>query len=344
MPENKEVLKEFDRKVLHLLDGDSTLPYTKMARSLHSSPQVMEYRVKSLLERGVIKSFLAIIDYKKEGYTNYLVYFKFKGVLPEKEDGFVSFLRDLPLVNIILRCDGGWDMAVGVLARDPFELDDVLFRIHGEFGEYIDSQSINAHVGAEHYCRDYLLPGKEHQGYEPEIPVTGAKAQLADLDDTDRKVLYAVHEDARLPVTGVAERTGLSVDVVRYRLKTLKERKIIVGSTFLPDYSRYGFLLYRVLLKLKHQPKARTMLFKYARDSPDVIRVISTSGEYQGTIDVEIESPAAMRELLLDLRNRFKDVLVSYDSLYVHSCERFSYYRHGLGARRSASEKARRRK
>jgi Lrp/AsnC family leucine-responsive transcriptional regulator len=343
MPEKKEALKEFDRKVLHILDDDSTLSFTGMARQLRSSPQVVEYRVKGLLERGIIKSFLTIIDYKKEGYTNYLVYFKFRGVLPKKEDEFVSFLKGLPLVNIILLCDGGWDMAVGVLARDPFELDDVLFRIHGEFGEYIDSQSINAHVGAEHYCRDYLLPGKEHQGYEPGVPVTGAKVPLVDLDDTDRKILYAVHEDARLPVTEIAERTGLSVDVVRYRLKILKERKVIVGSTFLPNYPKYEYLLYRVLLKLKHQPKARAMLFKYARDSPNIIRVINASGEYQGVIDIEIESPAAMRALLLDLRNQFKDVLVSYDSLYVHTCERFSYYKHGLDIGQPTPAQGRRR-
>lgn len=330
MPKDKGEykLKELDKKILYILDSESAISLTKMAKMLKTSPQLVEYRVNNLVEKGIIKSFLTITEYKREGYTNHLVYIKFRGVLPKKEEEIVEFLRKQPLVNIILRCDGKWDIGIGILARTPFELDEVISKIHGKYGEYIDDQAVNTHVGAEHYRRHYLLSKHEAKEYEV-VPTTGKKISQIDVDNTDRKILYAIHENARLPMTEIAAKTGLSVDIVRYRTKKLRENGIIMGSTFLPDYKKYGYLLYRILLILKHQPKAKKQLFEYARKHPNVFRVIHSFGRYNGIIDVEIENPVEMRKFLLDLRNRFKDSLVAYDSLYVHECSRFSYYPHG---------------
>ncbi|MFS4438120.1 Lrp/AsnC family transcriptional regulator [Paracoccaceae bacterium GXU_MW_L88] len=49
------------------------------------------------------------------------------------------------------------------------------------------------------------------------------------IDETDRRILQAIQEDARLPVTELAERVGLSATPCKRRLSALEEAGLIEG-------------------------------------------------------------------------------------------------------------------
>lgn len=61
-----------------------------------------------------------------------------------------------------------------------------------------------------------------------------------DLDDFDRKIIAALREDGRMPVTAIAARVGLSKTPCQIRMKRLVESGVIRGFTALVDGAKIG--------------------------------------------------------------------------------------------------------
>ena len=72
---------------------------------------------------------------------------------------------------------------------------------------------------------------------------------MALLDQTDKKVLYTLYNQARTPVSTLAKQAGLTREVFQYRMDKLQTQHIIIGfrakirmSFFLSwSVSRKGF-------------------------------------------------------------------------------------------------------
>lgn len=60
------------------------------------------------------------------------------------------------------------------------------------------------------------------------------------LDRTDRRLLRALQEDARLPVTTLAERIGLSPNATAERIRRLQREGVIAGFTLRLDHAALG--------------------------------------------------------------------------------------------------------
>ena len=50
---------------------------------------------------------------------------------------------------------------------------------------------------------------------------------VADLDNVDRRILYALDLDARQPISRLAKKLGISKDVANYRIKKMVDSKLI---------------------------------------------------------------------------------------------------------------------
>jgi DNA-binding Lrp family transcriptional regulator len=48
---------KLDKKILFSLDEDGRKSYTKIAKELNTTPQVVKYRLENLLEKKIIKNF-----------------------------------------------------------------------------------------------------------------------------------------------------------------------------------------------------------------------------------------------------------------------------------------------
>ncbi|MBW2990294.1 Lrp/AsnC family transcriptional regulator [Candidatus Woesearchaeota archaeon] len=70
------------------------------------------------------------------------------------------------------------------------------------------------------------------------------------LDLKDKKILYQLDINARQSNSEIAKKVGLSKDVVNYRIKKLENQDYIKGYYTLLDFSRIGYFLVRVYIKL----------------------------------------------------------------------------------------------
>jgi DNA-binding Lrp family transcriptional regulator len=81
-----------DKKILVRLDRDSRRSNSSIAKELRISRERVDYRIKNLIKKGVIRKFPTIINPTKFGYSMFKLYFQFQNLEPKKHEELVKWL------------------------------------------------------------------------------------------------------------------------------------------------------------------------------------------------------------------------------------------------------------
>ena len=161
-----------DKKILYELDIDSRQAFSRIAKKVGLSPQSVDYRVKRLIGKGIIKDYLLIVAYQNLGHTNYMIYLSFQNIDKEKENLIVETLKKHKNIGIVWKCEGKWDMVLGLIARNIIELSETFSEINNQFSQYIRNYDMVTHTHSEFYHLSFLLNKKEITKIPPK---TGGK-------------------------------------------------------------------------------------------------------------------------------------------------------------------------
>ena len=313
-----------DKKILYELEKDSMQPFSRTAKKVGLSPQSVEYRFKRFFRKGIIKDYMLIIAYQHRGYTNYMIYLSLQNVDKAKEDQIIEWLKKHKNIVIIWRCEGKWDLVLGLLAKNNIELSEVFSEINNQYSQYIRNYETVTHVGSEFYHMNFLLNKKE---ITKQPPKTGGKGKEIKLDKEEEKILCALIKNPRKTVIEIAEETGTTTDVVRYRIKKLKKIGVLAGSSIYMDYDKMGYPFYRIIIKLRSITKEKEKeLFSYANLNPNIFRASKCFGNWEFTIDVCVKNNEELRDVLINFRNRFNNIIQYYETIHVYSVEKIILY------------------
>lgn len=121
-----------------------------------------------------------------------------------------------------------------------------------------------------------------------------------ELDQSDRRILRALQENARLTVAQVAEKAGLSQTPCWNRLKRLESTGVISGYVALVDQAKIGYpetVIIEVTLE-RHDEEALKRFGDILKDLPEVIEAYLTTGEYDYFIKVAVSGTAGYERFL----------------------------------------------
>ncbi len=79
-------LSAIDRKILYELDKNSRQPFSVLAKKLRMSRTALEYRVKQLQEKNILKQFVTLVRPNAFGYQYYKIYLQLQNLNSEKEE------------------------------------------------------------------------------------------------------------------------------------------------------------------------------------------------------------------------------------------------------------------
>ncbi len=130
--------------------------------------------------------------------------------------------------------------------------------------------------------------------------MTERKRQDRELDQSDRRILRALQENARLTVSQIAEKSGLSQTPCWNRLKRLEGEGVISGYVALLDQAKLGYpetVIVEVTLE-RHDEEMLERFGKLLKELPEVIEAYLTTGEYDYFIKVAVASTAAYETFL----------------------------------------------
>ena len=141
---------------------------------------------------------------------------------------------------------------------------------------------------------------------------TYSKTLLAvDIDDTDRRLLRLLQNDARMSITELAERVNLSATPCARRLKRLEDSGVITGYHTQTDAQKLGYpLAVFIAISMDRHTADRFEQFEDKVQSFDeVISCSIVTGRTEDyLIKVRVRDMAHYEEFLLHRLNRIEGV------------------------------------
>src|SRR3989344_608737 len=101
------------------------------------------------------------------------------------------------------------------------------------------------------------------------------------IDEKDKKVLRQLELNCRQPYSILGRKVGLSIEVVRYRIKRLEEEKVIDRYVTLLNATKIGHESYRWYLQLQNADSAKIKeIITYLQKDPHCIWVSTCTGRW----------------------------------------------------------------
>jgi Lrp/AsnC family transcriptional regulator, leucine-responsive regulatory protein len=111
-----------------------------------------------------------------------------------------------------------------------------------------------------------------------------------ELDKKDRKLLYLLDVNGRLPFTRLAKKTGMSKQLVKYRIARLESEGFIKGYFPMVDTSRLGFVTFRVYLKFRNlTPSKHEEIVDYLKRQKSIWAVVMLAGKWDVALGVAVK-------------------------------------------------------
>ena len=126
---------------------------------------------------------------------------------------------------------------------------------------------------------------------------------MKDLDKIDLKILKLLQQNARIPMTELAEKVGLSTTPVTERVKRLERDNIISGYHARLNPHAVGQSLL-VFVEIKLRSKSGNIFEDFRREVtriPQILECHLVSGEYDYLIKVRLPDMSASRDMLGNL-------------------------------------------
>lgn len=126
---------------------------------------------------------------------------------------------------------------------------------------------------------------------------------VRELDRIDIKILSVLQDDARIPITELAEKVGLSVTPCGERVKRLEKEGVILGYHARLDPKALDLSLL-VFVELKLSTKSGAIFSKFKQEIlklPSVLECHLVSGDFDYLIKARIAQMSDYRTLLGDI-------------------------------------------
>lgn len=312
-----------DRKILFALDENAFQSLAQLAKTTSLSKQVIRYRMLELQQKGILRRCCVIVNTAKIGLSFFKFYLKYKGVDKALEKEMIEFFDSNNNVGLVDTCDGRYDMYVGIWAKDTHELYQTYKSLFKDYGKFFEDITVSIVETAFNSKRGYLI-GKYTSS---EVPLFGGERLTIEIDELDKKILGLLSQDARMKLVDLAKALKITPNAVSYRIKQLKAKGIIQGARIVLDRNKFGYLTYKVLVKIDsfHELEVRRFI-RFLTQHPNIIDIDLCMGEWNIEIDVEIENYQAFHELMIQLRTEFGKLIKNYESLLVFAEHTYSYY------------------
>jgi Lrp/AsnC family transcriptional regulator for asnA, asnC and gidA len=308
-----------NKRVLTVLDENSRTPLSKIAAKTGLSKQLVDYRIKNLVKDGIISGFTIQCDLAKLGYSTFGVYIRLKNLTDAKEKEIIDIIVKHPFSKWLVVCEGKWDMAFALAAKNIIEFNSQLEGIMDLLRNNIETYETNIVFSLQNFYLSILEKEDYYKMKPARIEFTSEKEDVK-LDAIDIRILQELQKNSRTNLVEIASRLKSSADVVRYRIKNLVAKKIITEFRTRISFKALGYNWYQVLIDLRMFPESHEKKFlEKIKQIPNVSYIVKCMGKWDFELHMHAESNEEFRTMLIKVRDELADYLVSYDTMIIFS-------------------------
>ncbi|MDD5023201.1 MAG: Lrp/AsnC family transcriptional regulator [Candidatus ainarchaeum sp.] len=315
-------LDKLDWGILFQLDLDAFQSFSTLGKKLKTGRDVIYYRVKRLEELGIIKKYITNIDYSKLGYLIGALYLKFRHDNPELREEIITYYNSQDEIWWLDGMEGQYDLALGWFAKDISSLRETQRKLMEKYRKYFQDSKFRFFNRFFHYKRNYLSQNSEEYSYEKFIIDANPKLLT---DEIDNKILKVLSENARMDYVSVAKKLKLTAAQVHYRIKQLKEKKIIFGARPLINLEKIGYQWYKLDIYLDDYT-AYNKIMDYVSKHPNIIYAYDAFGGEDIGLDIEVKNYQEFKKLEGDIKSKFHEAIEKTDFIIFTKEYKLKYF------------------
>lgn len=300
-----------DRKILYELDFNARQTNSQIAKKVGLSREVVNYRIKRLVEEKIIRSFVTLLNNHALGHNVSRIFFKFRSISKNEEKELVKFFKNKAAWLVKVR--GYWSFNCIIFTKDFFKLEKFLNSFKKKFKNNLIKTHFSILTKIIHYHRAYLLnKEKDFSKYD----VLGEIEEPIDLNEIDIKILKIIQNNARLNSIGIAEKIKSTERIVRYRLQNLIKNKVIIGFRAHLDLDKLGINYYKIHFKLKNSDEKKLKeIENYIDINPNTVYRTNSIGGWDLEVELQVPSSKKLYEFIDCFAKEFKESVEDYETL-----------------------------
>jgi len=299
-----------DKRILTELLINSRVPINILAKKVGVSREVATYRFNKLMKDKTILWLYPIIDTEALEFQRFGCLFQLKNISHEKEKEFLNYLVEHDFVTWLSPNVGRWNVAFDILAKDKNHLQEIVKEITSYISDYLESYLvIPISIEIEAFQTKLLGVNKEINYNKPKEKIK--------IDNIDLKILELMSTNSRVEYKEISKKIKITPNAIKYRIKKLENSGIIKGYTASIDFRKLGYEIYDIEIKTNISKK-ENLLKQFLRQHKKVLFFYKHLGHENWDLDIGVlvENSLGLRGFILQLREKFGDILKIHD-MYV---------------------------
>jgi DNA-binding Lrp family transcriptional regulator len=138
----KVTLDETDSKIMMYLFENARMKTVDIAKKVGVSADAVQYRIKKLVQTGVITFFGVYYNPLVFGYTRYKLLVWLQNADFERERELIAYCEQHPNSSYINRTVGNWDLELDFDAKNASEIHELIKNIRSKFSDIIREYSL----------------------------------------------------------------------------------------------------------------------------------------------------------------------------------------------------------
>ena len=333
MAENKQdydiplkILTIKDRKILKELFDNGRVPFSVIAKKVGLSKEVVNYRVKKLIDKGILIRFNTVIDVNRLGWQIYFINIRLRNINDVIEKEIIKLMANHPNVAQVLKCMGTYDLILKVFVKDYVEVNNLMKKIEMRFKIQIDEYNIDFVEQEVPIPLPFLYEPFKIKEYRS-IPKKDT-AQVSVLP-TDLQILKAISDNARLPIVKIAKKINISGELARHHLKKLEKNNLIIKyrPSAWSGSKSIGYSWYLIMLKLNEIDKdTQKKLQFYIINNPNMTYYYKCIGQHDITFEIRLKTSDELNQILMNIRSILKNDLKSHELSIILKEYKYTYF------------------
>ncbi len=314
-----------DKKILFELERNARQTDQEVARKVRLSRESVRYRIHQMEKEGYINYFMTLINTMKLGYDWYRTFFKFQNVTLEKEEEMITWLKKR--ASWITRVEGIWDLNTAIFCKNVYEYRDIINEFLMQYSAFVESYNVAIVTRMWIYQKNYLLH-KTQKNVEPIVMGFDSckDRQVEAIDEIDYSILGVLMKNARMKNRDIARQINVTEIMVRYRIKKLIEKGIIIGFRPFLNIPRLGYIYFKIHFTLQNlTTEKKKEIFAYIHQHPNTAHTTELVGGSDLETEFQVQSNQEFYDCIKEIRTKFADNIKDYEFMQYTNEYKFTY-------------------
>ena len=296
-----------DKKIMYELDLNARASVTEIARKVRASKETVNFRIRRLLKEVYIKNFYTIFNTSKLGKFYYKTFVKFYNTTQQIEQEIIKYLKNISSCAYLGSCEGPYDLIFLIAVQNSGQFKEFLTDFKEKFGDYVLEKETHTVLTTHRLNQKFLYAGstKKDSFYQDKIINT-------EIDEIDIEIMKILSTNARIPLVELAKKIKVDAKVVKYRIKKLEKKGIIIAYASSQNFEKLGLEFIQINFKLKNL-KIIPSIITFFDETNKCLFALELLGKYDLTIEIHVENDKVLREIMEKFKEKFVEQYIDYD-------------------------------